>query len=140
MRLPVAHRERELSFPLTPMIDMVFLLIIFFLVASHVIKAEYAERIELPESAEGRDVELNSPNRLTISIDDSYEYFIAGTKVTLAEIDERIKTQAPAADEGKPLEVRVRADKQTPYAQLRPIIISCVEAGGARFSFGVYQD
>ena len=35
MRLPTDSTSRELSTNMTPMIDVVFLLIIFFLVSSH---------------------------------------------------------------------------------------------------------
>ncbi|MBM4074764.1 MAG: biopolymer transporter ExbD, partial [Planctomycetes bacterium] len=45
MRLPSTQIQRGLTFNITPLIDVVFLLIIFFLVASHFIRNETLEPV-----------------------------------------------------------------------------------------------
>ena len=50
MRLPHNGQSRELSNNMTPMIDVVFLLIIFFLVSSHLARQESRVPLELPDA------------------------------------------------------------------------------------------
>ncbi len=57
MRLPTQqHTDRgRLDVKMTPMIDIVFLLIIFFLVSSHLAKQEVQLDLDLPAAESGRE-------------------------------------------------------------------------------------
>ena len=48
MRAPKSTRSRGLGFNMTPMIDITFLLVIFFLVASHWSRQEVDLAVNLP--------------------------------------------------------------------------------------------
>ena len=66
MKIPRQARSRGLQFNITPLIDIVFLLVIFFLVATHFASSEVREPIDLPETSE-TDERPQPPRRLTIS-------------------------------------------------------------------------
>ena len=65
MHIPSYARSKEVGFNMTPMIDVVFLLIIFFLVSSHLAKQESQMEIDLPntESGSGDRSQYDSQNR-----------------------------------------------------------------------------
>ena len=67
MRLPNYQGSRGVSINLTPMIDVTFLLIIFFLVSSHMAKQENFLPIDLPLASTGT-ADFSDQNTLTIQI------------------------------------------------------------------------
>ncbi len=67
MHVTKRFHPEELEMNLTPMIDVVFLLLIFFLVVSEIISYDHIEGLELPYAAQARE-ETNIPDRIIISI------------------------------------------------------------------------
>ncbi|HUG18627.1 MAG TPA: biopolymer transporter ExbD, partial [Planctomycetaceae bacterium] len=53
---------------ITSLIDVIFLLIIFFLAASHFVKSEAREKIDLPAAIEGEDEQNETGGRLIVTI------------------------------------------------------------------------
>ena len=68
MRVPTQRERSGLRVNITPLIDVVFLLIIFFLVASHFIRSETREPVNLPEATQGEDEESENPRRLVVTV------------------------------------------------------------------------
>ncbi|MBT6848587.1 MAG: biopolymer transporter ExbD, partial [Planctomycetaceae bacterium] len=60
MQTPRYARSKETGFNMTPMIDVVFLLIIFFLVSSHLARQETQLELDLPEASSGEQVEVST--------------------------------------------------------------------------------
>ena len=61
-------RSRPIDFNMTPLIDVVFLLIIFFLVSSHLAQRETQQELALPTAASGRVGEDSPTARVTIHL------------------------------------------------------------------------
>ena len=127
MRLPVQPRTFGLRFNITPLIDIVFLLIIFFLVSSHFSRSETHEQIELPEAAGGTDDDSGSQNRLTITVRDDGSLFVSGRRIDGRQLQSRIVDLS--RDPGSRPEVRIRGDRDVPYRQIEPIMLECVRLG-----------
>ena len=103
MRLPDASlRRTPLKFNITPMIDVVFLLIIFFLVASYFIRSEQSRQVTLPVASKGQPDDISSPHRLTITIEPDGQLSVAGTQMSenqiLKLIDELIAYDCKVAE------------------------------------------
>lgn len=126
MRLPTqSSSRRALQFNITPLIDIVFLLIIFFLVASHFVRSDNAESVDLPE-ASAADPDENPALRLTISVLADGTYSVSGEAVSRERLFERIAgLAAAAATEDTAPEVRIRADRTQQVGLVRPIIEHC---------------
>src|SRR5438046_7460502 len=92
MRLPTRGRSGGLKFNLTPMIDVVFNLIIFFLAASHLARSEALEPVRLPEASTGRPEEAELHRRLTVTITAEETYRVGGSVHTLPEIGQMISS------------------------------------------------
>ncbi len=78
-------------FNITPMIDVVFLLIIFFLVASYFVRSEQSREVSLPEASKGKPDDFSAQKRLTITVDKDGQLSIAGNVVSEDEIIDRIR-------------------------------------------------
>lgn len=124
MRLPTRYGQRTpLQFNITPLIDIVFLLIIFFLVASHFVRSEQAEAVDLPQATSGEaDSEL-AACRLTITLQQDGSLFIGGEPQTEATVLRRIEElhAAAAAVQTTP-ELRLRGHKDGRYGPMRKLI------------------
>ena len=141
MRLPVRYSARRaLQFNVTPLIDIVFLLIIFFLVASHFVRNENATAVELPSaSASTSDDEL--AHRLTITILSDGTYSLAGEMQSKDTILQRIADLRSAAEvETHEPEVRIRADRSGRYKSIREIIQHCASHNIQSIQFAVSAD
>jgi len=137
MRIPVRTQDRGFAFNITPLIDVVFLLIIFFLVASHFIRNENVERVELPIASQGQDDEEAS-NRLVVTVMPKGEILIGTTMITIEEFEQRIQTLI--AQHGAALtELRIRADRAVEYSRVEPLLLAAARHGVTRVRFAVLK-
>ena len=137
MQLPIPDRRFGLRFNITPLIDVVFLLIIFFLVSSHFVRSETAQEVELPEASQAQDDVAADARRLLITVTVDGRYHIAGRVVAAGDLRE-IFNRAKAQADGQ-LEIRIRGDRRVPYRQIEPLLLLCSEIGLTDVKFGVMQ-
>jgi biopolymer transport protein ExbD len=107
---------------LTPLIDVVFLLLIFFLVASRFAEEDRQLEVALPQASEARPL-LDQPRDFVINIDEQGRYFVNETVMTLEEVDQALR-QAIA---NNPLtqSVNIRADKRVHFQYVLQILNLC---------------
>jgi biopolymer transport protein ExbD len=137
MRLPSNVRDGELSFNMTPMIDVVFLLIIFFLVSSHLAKQEAQMELPLPVADSGTQLDGSQERRLTLNVIEDGSLLLAGRRIELDQLQVRL-TQV-RSNEQADVEVRLRSDRNVPYRLIEPILLACARAGVWNVTFGVYR-
>lgn len=143
MRLPDTSGQRApFRFNITPMIDVVFLLIIFFLVASYFVRSEHSREVALPDAKKGNPDDPSSEYRLTITVERDGKLSIAGNVVSDDTVMQRIQElQASAtASTGKKRarpEVRIRSDRDTQFAEIRKLIEQCAANGINSIRFAV---
>lgn len=140
MKTAKVHRSRSLRFVITPMIDIVFLLIIFFLVASHFVKSETQEAVDLPAATQAAHLQESSPRRLVITITDQEVYLVAGRDITWPELEGIIletEDRSGKLNEKNEREVRIRGDASSQYQLVKPILMACAQAGIQKVSFAV---
>ncbi len=78
------------SLSITPLIDVVFLLLAFFLVATKLDEEDRALDIQLPQSIEAMPI-WSVPRSVIVNINRHGEYYISGEKVTLEELKPRLE-------------------------------------------------
>jgi biopolymer transport protein ExbD len=108
------HRREPLTADLTPLIDVVFLLLIFFLVTSVFKKDELALLLKLPQAAQGKGDEKKLKD-ITIELSDT-EIAINGKKSSMEALPEFLKTA-----EAKTL-VNLRVDGDVRYERLVKVL------------------
>ena len=136
MRIPNSDDGGRLSTNMTPMIDVVFLLIIFFLVSSHLARQESRLPLDLPAAGTHLD-DLEPDNALTINIDASSRWMISGNQVDEARLAEILA--AHRGKHGQDAAVRIRTEQTIPYGRVEPILRLSAEAGLWNATFAVHQ-
>jgi biopolymer transport protein ExbD len=138
MKIPTRTQDRGFAFNITPLIDVVFLLIIFFLVASHFIRNENVERIELPLASQGKDDEESS-HRLVVTVIPTGEVLFGTTVITREEFEQRL--QVLIAEQGTgTTELRIRADRSVLYSRIEPLLLTAARHGVTRVRFAVLRE
>jgi biopolymer transport protein ExbD len=108
------QRRETLSMDLTPLIDVVFLLLIFFLVTSVFKKEELALLLKLPKTEQGvgQDKRIE---QITIELSDQ-EIAVNGKKSSMEELPELFKKAQ------KETLVNLRVDGEVQYQRLVKIL------------------
>lgn len=108
-----ARRRTEASgTPLAPLLDVVLLLLIFFVVTSSF--ATQTLELELPSAGAASD---SNRNALVVAIDASGSIAVDGRKIAVAELAERL---AAARDADRPIELR--ADRKTDHEHVVAVL------------------
>ncbi len=113
------------SIEMTPMIDMVFLLLIFFLVATTFHQTEREMKIALPFAGSAAPIS-SMLQELVVNVDERGGIILGGRSVSAAELEARV-TQAVAANPDQ--KVTVRGDRATAYANIVTVLDTCKRAG-----------
>lgn len=137
MRLPVHRVPTGVKFNMTPMIDVVFLLIIFFLVSSHLARQEVQLELDLPRATTGEETLAESNPRVTVNVRGDGELLLGGATVTRGQLQQRLRFEHERL--GENIEVRVRGDRGVPYQHVEPVLIACAHSGIWNVTFAVIQ-
>lgn len=129
-------RDDEPEVNLTPLIDVVFILLIFFMVST-TFQKESQIRIELPE-ASGAPVE-NRKELLEIVIDRDGRYFIDEQQVVNTELATLKRAIEKYVGEQKDLPVVIRADRLTPYESVVRAMDATAQLGLAKMSLATSE-
>jgi biopolymer transport protein ExbD len=131
---------------LTPILDMVFQLITFFMLVCNFKAASLDMSLKLPVVGSARPVETKGAvDLLILNVNKEGNLMVFGSPVK--EVEAYIKNEAngsrriarrknPNIQRGEelPTMVVVRADKSTPFAQLNRVVKTCIEEGFRSFA------
>ena len=137
MKVPRRALTSEASINMTPMIDVVFQLIIFFLVTSHFAKQEAHLPLPLPAADSAVALKDDSAPRLVINVTADGTLLFSGRALAPAELQQRLRERM--AELGKDTEVRIRADRSVPYQHIEPVLLACARAGIWNVTYAVYR-
>jgi biopolymer transport protein ExbD len=94
---------------MTPMIDIVFLLIIFFMTVTQVSEVN-RERLELPQLQGAED---QKPTTLTVNVDQAGEIIVSGNQIEIPRLLAIVSQElAKVGDDASRLTVVLRADER----------------------------
>lgn len=110
---------------MTPMIDIVFLLMIFFLVASKLDEADRAIDVVLPQASAAKPL-TRRPREFVINIDRAGNYYAGARPVRLEELADLLVQSA--ADNPQRQTVILRADEETAHKFVVAAMDACVRA------------
>ena len=129
------RKDEVVSFQITPMIDMTFLLLIFFMVTSKLSKEQVKMDVSLPAASSAK-VPDDLSNRDVINVDKEGNYYIANVMASGEQLKRHLQDRFKAAP---PLKIYYRADKDTPYEVTERFMKLAAEAGARQVLFGTYR-
>jgi len=138
MQIPRYKSNKKIGFNMTPMIDVVFLLIIFFLVSSHLSKQENQIELSLPVAASADEDPAQQTPRMTITVTADGKYSLAGRPIATNRLSQQFSDVV--AKEGEDLEVRIRGSRLAPYSAVEPIMLACTESGIWNVTYAVFRE
>ena len=143
----MAKRSTEASstdIDMTPMIDMTFQLITFFMFVMNFSEAEQDDRIQLPMSQLAKPVDGPVDKPITLQLANSGSVIYAGEMIGLRDIGgylEREKSvMLDAGKEPAAATVIVRADGRAKTGEVQEIIKICQEKGFEKFALRAQYD
>ena len=110
---------------LTPMIDVVFQLLLFFLIASEFAQEERQLEVVLPQASEAKPL-ISKPRELFVNIDQRGGYFVDGRFIDPGELEKILKSAA--ADNPGHQTVIIRADKRAIWEHVVKVMDLCNKA------------
>ena len=130
------RRAKAPAFALTSMLDVIFLLLCFFVTASVFSQWESEITISLP-SASSAETPGRLPGEVLLNVSQDGSVTVNARTMTLADLEGRLRKVAEFYP-GQP--VVIRADKETAYSSLMSVIDTCRNAGVWNFSLATVQD
>lgn len=127
--------EVDPEFELTPMIDVVFLLIAFFMTLISFISAELVD-LELPE-AEQASIPEEPGERQYISIDVNGQIYYGATQISKEALTAQLKALKAELPQ---LKVFLRADSNTAHRHVNTVMEATAQAGIFDLIFAAAKD
>lgn len=126
------QEEEEYRPILTPLIDVVLLLLIFFMVSTVFIDFQRQLTIELPESEASIIPEEKEPHILEMTREGTL--FLDGVEVSLLRLEKVLARRTDIE------EIVIRADRKLPYGDVVRVMGYCKEAGIVRVGAAVLPE
>lgn len=121
---------------LTPLIDVIFLLLIFFLVASRLDEAERSMEVPLPSAASAMPM-VSEPSELVVNIDQAGNYLVAGQKLDALALERTVKEAV--ANNPTNTAVIIRADRHVELQSPVTVMDICQRCQ-AGYSLSIAED
>ena len=120
---------------MAPMIDMVFLLLVFFMTASAASQAGNKLELDLPEAPSSK-VPKDLSNRLIVSIDAEGVQHIGRAPVD----DEELRERLLAFREEQPrVKLNIRADRSTEFVHVKRVMELASESGIESYLYATFE-
>ncbi len=145
MKLEQRDFGDDLELDMGPMIDMVFLLLIFFIVASQIVDEK--PKVAIPDAAYGK-ISEDQTGRLMITVqmvepdnaeNDEVQYFIASQNQPV-DLEVVQNTIARELELNEKLKVLIRADGRVPYEKNEMVTRACAEVGAQDLIYSVFEE
>ena len=126
------NKEPESAvFPLAPMIDVVFLLLIFFIATMQFSQSERELEVSVPVAEEGADAR-QTVGEIIVNVKEDGEVVVDNAVMTQAQLFEKLQRIAAVH---KNQAIRIRGDGQVEYQKIVEVIDVCQKAGIPNISF-----
>lgn len=127
------HQEEMPTINLTPMIDIIFQLIIFFMVGSRFTEMDKKIEVSVPQVSSANNLPT-APTRCVVAVRKDGELSLNGNTVTLAALTDELKILRATNAE---LNVIVRGDADAPLQNVASALAACRSAGVADVGIAV---
>jgi biopolymer transport protein ExbD len=125
MRIKLPDSESSIHVDFVPMVDVLFNLLIFFLLATTIKQAEREMQIALPQAASAAPITA-ALREFVVNVDEQGRIFVVGREMSVEELQQAVRDLVAANPEQK---VTVRGDRNASYAAIATVLDVCKGAG-----------
>jgi biopolymer transport protein ExbD len=137
MNLRPQRTDERVDINLTPLIDVVFLLLIFFMVST-TFDRHANLKVELPEASATISQQQQEP--VVISIDSEGNYFINDRQLVNTTLETlKIALRKTVAEKEKDVPLVLRADAKTPHQSVVRAMDAAAQLGLTRLSIATVE-
>jgi biopolymer transport protein ExbD len=122
---------------ITPLIDVVFLMLIFFMVSTTFDKQTQL-KVDLPEAA-ATDTSEEMPDKIDITIDAKGNFYVNERELVKHDADTLRRTLQKIAEDRTDLPIIVSGDRNAPLQSMMTILDVAGQLGMSRLSFVARQ-
>jgi biopolymer transport protein ExbD len=126
MRRRARFTRRDTVLDLTPMVDVVFLLIIFFMVSTTFITLESGLPVDLPQAS---SAEAQASDVPTVTVTREQVIFLGGAEIQDGELVGLLRAQLEASGQGV---VVLRVDQSVPHGRAVRVMDLIKQSGAQR--------
>ena len=126
--------KQNVRLDLTPLIDVVFLLLIFFMVST-TFDRQTILKVALPEASEQAVQEEQQREEIFITIDEQGRFYINDEELITHDLDTLKRAMTKAADNRTDIPVLVSSDKQAPFQSAITVMDAVGQLGFSKLSF-----
>ena len=105
------------SINITPLVDIMLVLLIIFMVTANMQQKKTID-VQLPKAETGQEVAMKG-EPLAFSIDKESQYYLNGQKITLEEVDQKIKS---IKESGSKIQISIAADAASSHGTVMKLI------------------
>jgi biopolymer transport protein ExbD len=125
----------DVGMQIAPMVDITWIMIIFFMVTNEIAENEYDVPIDLP-IATAAVVPSDMAGRVIVNVDKAGIYYLGNEAHDLAALTGHLKRRMI---EFPPLKVYLRADAATAALKTKEFYRACAEAGAVEIVLGTFN-
>jgi len=129
-------RKEEIDLNLTPLIDVVFLLLIFFMVST-TFEQTSKLKIDLPEAS--AKAEQQSDKKIVIGIDVKGRFYINDRQLVNTQVKTLKIALMKVAGDNKEIPIVLRADAKTPHQAVVTAMDAAAQVGLTRLSISTLE-
>lgn len=134
MKLQSKYADEDIEVDMSPMIDMVFLLLIFFIVASTVIDEKVP--IIIPAAAYAK-VPEDTTGRIVVSVNKDDTMYIGPMEVDIDQLKERLEIELEADPN---LRILIRSGADVKYKINEKIMVACADVGANDLIYSAFEE
>ena len=130
------RQRQNVTLDLTPLIDVVFLLLIFFMVST-TFDRQTELKVELPEASE-QEVEELEQEEIRVQIDRNGHFYVNEKELVTHDLPTLMRAIRQASEEDNP-SIIVESDKQAPFQAAITVMDAVGQLGLTHLSFAADQ-
>ena len=111
---------------LSSMIDVLFILIIFFMITTTFKEEEVDQLVKLPTDKRNQSLTQSKGNLIKVNIREHGEYIVMGAQMTEEELSKWMKEEIGRKPDMK---VMIRCDKESKHLHLANVMSICIHIG-----------
>ena len=131
--IQMEQEKEDLQLNMAPMIDMIFLLIIFFLTATTFTEREREQDVLLPSNRNPGSLSRNMDNNIIINVKQDGALFVLGEQINAEQLVGMLQQRKAELEKKKvKLKVQIRPDKRVIYGGVARALEAAERAGIAK--------